>query len=174
MDPELEALNKINEAIKDLQEDQKVRVVVWLINKYSIHPGQPINTPPTPKGLAAVSNPDEAEVIEGETQSLISFSSAAELLAKCSPKTDSEKVLVVASYLQAKNGDKDLTGYEINHTLKNIGHGVSSIPTFIASLMEKKPQLMIQTRKSGNSKQARKNYRVTDEGMKEVERLLKK
>lgn len=173
MDPELEALNKINDAIKDLPEDAKVRVVGWLINRYSIRSGQPVPTPAFPKSLSGGDNLDK-DVIEGDDPAIVSFGSAAELLSKCNPNTNIERVLVVASYLQAKNPTKDLTGYEINHVLKNIGHKVNSVNHPIGSLMAKKPQLMIQTKKSGNSQQGRKNYRVTDEGMKEVERLLNK
>lgn len=173
MDSELEALNKINEAIKDLQVDERVRVVAWLINKYSIHSGHPVNIPVTPKNLSDGGDFEE-EINEGNDPEIVSFGSAAELLAKCNTKTSAEKVLVVAAYLQAKNPKQDLTGYEINHTLKNIGHKVSSVNIFAGLLMAKKPQLMIQTKKHGTSQQARKNYRVTDEGMKEVERLLNK
>jgi hypothetical protein len=173
MDPELEALTKINEVIKDLPEDAKVRVVAWLINKYSIHSGQPVNTSTYTKSLAVGNSSYGEEDIDGINPTIASFGSAAELLAKCSPKTDNERVLIVAAYIQTKNPNEDLTGYKINHLLKNIGHEVSSINHRVDSLKAKKPQLMIQTKKSGNSKQGRKNYRVTDEGMKTVEGLLK-
>jgi DNA-binding PadR family transcriptional regulator len=49
---------------------------------------------------------------------------------------------------------------------------VSNITTALSSLIERKPQLVIQTRKSGNSKQARKRYRLTDAGIRAVERMI--
>jgi predicted transcriptional regulator len=36
-----------------------------------------------------------------------------------------------------------------------------------------KPQLAIQLKKSGNAKQARKKYKVTKEGIKKVEEMLR-
>jgi hypothetical protein len=41
------------------------------------------------------------------------------------------------------------------------------------SLIAKKPQLVIQTRKSGSSQQARKKYKLTNEGLNKVERMLR-
>lgn len=171
MDSELEALNKINEAIRELPEDAKVRVIAWLINKYSIHSGHsPVLTP---KVLTNVDTHNEQEnIIEPDVMSITSYATAADLLAKCNPNKENEKILIVSAFLQAKNPTKDLTGYEVNHTLKNIGHKVNDFSHNIDSLMKRKPQLMIQTKKSGNTRQAKRNYRVTDEGMKEIERLV--
>ncbi len=39
--------------------------------------------------------------------------------------------------------------------------------------MDAKPQLVIQTRKSGKAKQARKKYRVTAEGVARIKELIR-
>jgi DNA-binding PadR family transcriptional regulator len=38
--------------------------------------------------------------------------------------------------------------------------------------MARKPALVIQTRKGGSSKQARKRYRLTGEGIRAVEKMI--
>lgn len=174
MDPELEALSKINDTINDLPEDAKIRVVAWLINKYSIYSNQPVNASVSPKKLLSENGVEEKEIVDGNDQLIATFSNPADLFAKCSPSKSGEKILVVAAYLQTKNSGKDLSGYEINQVLKNMGHKVESFSHRMDTLMGQKPQLMIQTKKCGNSKQGKKSYRVTDAGMKEVEKLINK
>jgi len=100
------------------------------------------------------------------------FSSLPDLYAAVSPASDSSRALVVGYWFQAMQGEQDLDGFQINKELKHLGHGISNITTALSSLIERKPQLVIQTRKSGNSKQARKRYRLTDAGIKAVERML--
>ena len=100
------------------------------------------------------------------------FSSLPDLYAAVSPSSDSARALVVGYWFQALQGEQDLDGFQINKELKHLGHGVTNITTALSSLIERKPQLVIQTRKSGNSKQARKRYRLTDAGVKAVERMV--
>jgi len=42
----------------------------------------------------------------------------------------------------------------------------------LTQLIVRKPALVIQTHKSGSTKQARKRYRLTNEGLRAVERML--
>jgi hypothetical protein len=101
-----------------------------------------------------------------------SFSSLPDLYSKISPASDPHRALVVAYWFQVMQGEQDLDGFSINKELKHLGHAVGNITTALTSLIERKPQLVIQTRKSGNSKQARKLYRLTDAGIRAVERLI--
>lgn len=101
-----------------------------------------------------------------------SFSTLPDLYSKVSPASDSNRALVVGYWFQVLQGVPDLDGFSINKELKHLGHAVTNITTALTSLIERKPQLVIQTRKSGNSKQARKLYRLTDAGIKAVERLI--
>jgi hypothetical protein len=81
-------------------------------------------------------------------------------------------VLAVAVYLQNKDPENELTGFSINKELKHIGHGVKNITRPVESLVKSTPQLMIQLRKSGKTRQAKKTYRVTEEGVKAVKLRL--
>jgi len=76
--------------------------------------------------------------------------------------------------LQEKNSDQELTGREINSELNHLGHGVGNITNAISSLINRKPSLMIQTRKAGKTKQAQKRYKITHEGMKQVKEMIAK
>lgn len=99
-------------------------------------------------------------------------SSLPDLYAAVSPASDASRALVVGYWFQVTQGEQDLDGFQINKELKHLGHGVTNITTALSSLIQRKPQLVIQTRKSGNSKQARKRYRLTDAGVKAVERMI--
>ena len=62
----------------------------------------------------------------------------------------------------------------MNKKLKDLGYRVSNITTAFNGLINRRPQLVIQTKKSGTSKQARKLYRLTTEGQRAVERMLQR
>jgi DNA-binding PadR family transcriptional regulator len=66
----------------------------------------------------------------------------------------------------------DVEAQRVNTELKQLGHGVSNITRAFDALKSQKPALIMQTRKEGTSKQARKKYKVTTEGKKAVERML--
>ena len=100
------------------------------------------------------------------------FESAAELLAMASPSTDVERVLVVGYWFQEHQGNEDLDSQTINTELKHQGHGVGNITKAFGGLISQKPQLVIQLRKSGNSRQARKKYKLTTAGIKRVNAML--
>ena len=107
-----------------------------------------------------------------DTVDLSFFESVADAFGRAHCKNEPEKVLVVASYLQEHDGKSELTGREINKELTHLGHGVSNITVAIGSLINRKPKLMIQTRKEGKTQQAQKKYKVTGEGVTAARKLL--
>jgi DNA-binding PadR family transcriptional regulator len=56
--------------------------------------------------------------------------------------------------------------------MKHLGHGVKNITSALSSLMNEKPQRVVQLKKSGSTKQARKQYKVTEAGKNAVRRML--
>lgn len=150
LDPEIQAMTRVHSALKDLDEDAKQRVLDWARDKFSL------KGPKTGGGGADI----------------MSFESIADIFAQANPKSDSDKVLVVGAYLQEKKAGGELTGREINKELKHLGHGVGNITNAITSLTERKPSLMIQTRKEGKTKQAQKKYKVTTEGLAAAKNLI--
>lgn len=160
LDPELKAMNDTYKVLNDLDEDARARVVNWLISKFSIHRAKSITTSSTQVRM------------ENEGGSISSFTSIADLFGKTTFKTESDKVLLVAAYLQLKENKEELTSREINKELNHLGHGVSNITVAIGVLINRKPSLMIQTRKEGKSQQAQKKYKVTLEGIKAANAMI--
>lgn len=107
-------------------------------------------------------------------QPIESYNSVAELFSAASPTVDWEKALVVATYLQVKNGLSDFTSLEVNRELKNLGYPSSNITDAFDVCITKRPQLILQLRKEGNSRQARKKYKVSNEGIKLVKSMVAK
>ncbi|ABC81617.1 hypothetical protein Adeh_1845 [Anaeromyxobacter dehalogenans 2CP-C] len=121
----------------------------------------------------ATSKSATAAEAEGDAKTALEgFETAADALAASHAETQADQVLVVAAFLTKKNGKTELTAQEINTELKNQGHGIGSINKVIDTLKDQKPQLMIQTKKSGKTQQARKNYKVTGKGFEKVQKML--
>lgn len=162
-EPELKAMKTVYDALNELDEDAKRRVIDWVIGKFALGRSKQ-KADRGAIGIQPVSG-------TGET-SLASFSSVADLFAMTSPKNESDKVLVVASYLQEAKNLSELTGREVNKELTHLGHGVKNITAAINSLKNKKPALMIQTHKGGKSQQAQKKYKVTTEGLAAARKMI--
>jgi hypothetical protein len=82
------------------------------------------------------------------------------------------RVLVAGAWVQERGGQKDFDAAPINVELKNLGHPVANITSTFNRMMERRPAWALQVRKSGSARQARKKYRVTSAGLKEVRRML--
>jgi hypothetical protein len=60
----------------------------------------------------------------------------------------------------------------LNRELKNLGHEVGNITRALQGNIDEKPALVLQLRKSGGTKQARKIYKLSVAGIKAVEARL--
>lgn len=160
---ELDAMRTVATAIIPLPEDARMRVLRWAVEKYG---GQAI------KDVRSKSMHESAKSAGGSTEVERSFESAAELMAVAEPQTEAEKVMVISYWFQVVLGQSDLESQAINTELKHQGHGVKNITVAFNALMTQRPQLVIQLRKSGNSRQARKKYKLTTEGISRVNQML--
>jgi hypothetical protein len=86
--------------------------------------------------------------------------------------TDAEKLLVVSYWFQVVQGTTELESLTLNKELKNLGHPVGNITRAFAGLAQAVPRLVIQTRKTGSTRQARKRFKLTVEGIRRVGQLL--
>lgn len=163
---ELTAMTEIAKALQPLDSAAVRRVLVWAADRFDASVS--VGTPESQlegdagggSGDGGSGNPDE-------------FSDIADLYAAATPRNDPEKALVAAYWFQKLNGASDFESATVNKELKHLGHGVNNITTALSSLISRKPQLVIQTRKSGSSQQARKRYKLTNEGVKQVERMIR-
>jgi hypothetical protein len=91
------------------------------------------------------------------------------LLERWSPETMAERALLGAYSLSRGKPDKTVTSQSINAELKRAGIPVPNITRAIESNLRAKPPLMTQKKKMGTTRQARKQYAITQEGVEFVE-----
>lgn len=184
-DLEIEAIVKCHELFTALEDDSKVRVIQWLISKFQLSPQSsnwPKNQPTAPNLTGTVKVLPLTDLGDGKNGSGVllvetsveGYDSVADLFSAASPNVDWEKALVVATFLQLKNGLSDFTSFEVNKELKNLGYPSANITDAFDVCIGKRPQLILQLRKEGNSRQARKKYKVSNEGVKLVKNMLLK
>jgi len=154
-DAELAAMSAVRDALNPLDEQTRARVIRWATERFQVSAApRPMTMPRT----------NEADAPAGGTDVAAHFHSV-------SPRTDAEKVLAVAYWLQQTEGLKDIDSFRVNSELRQLGFGVGNVTRAFDNLMSTKPQLVMQTRKSGTSRQARKKFRVTNEGIRAIERM---
>ncbi|MBO0333576.1 hypothetical protein J0X12_08130 [Sneathiella sp. CAU 1612] len=163
-DPELDAMNKILEALGKLDENQRIRVLLWAINRYDV--STPSSLPEKPTNLPALLDVNSREDKDYET--------FADLFNAALPNTNSEKALIAGYWLQECQGLEAFPSNSTNKELQNLGHSVANITDAFTQLKDKKPALAIQVRKSGKSKQARKQYKLTHAGITAVNEMIEK
>jgi hypothetical protein len=157
--PEIEAMSRIENILSGLDDETRSRVLRWTAERFK-RKGEPI----LPTG--SITGGQDINLNLGLYKELADFFSDAQ------PETEAEKALVVGYWFQIINGEVELDAQRINTELKNLGHQVSNITRALDSMKDSKPQLIVQTKKTGTAKQARKRYKLTTEGKKAVEAML--
>jgi hypothetical protein len=158
---ELEAMRKIAEALEPLDEPARQRALQWAFSRY--HASR------TPPGPSLDTTPGRSEAADRQTP----FETFAELFEAADPKTESEKALVASYWEQVGESQLSFASQTLNARLKDLGHGVGNITEALSALKNEKPALVLQLKKSGTSRQARKTYKLTVEGMRRVQGMLR-
>lgn len=162
--PELRAMIEISNLFAGLEEDEIQRVLRWANEKFrtksigSLEPVRPVGQTPTPGSESLPSNFDD----------LPAFMDASK------PTNGLERILAAAYYQQVIQGEPDFDSQTLNTQLKHLGYPSANITRDMVRLVDRSPKLVIQTRKEGSSQQARKKFRLTTEGVRAVEGLLRK
>lgn len=167
MDPEIAAMTKIAEALEELDAPARTRALRWAADKYEVtmvHKGKKQEGPD--EGDTDTPSDNDAGRHECDT--------FAELFSDAAPTTAPEKVLVAGYWHQEVLGQTEVTSMALNKDLKDLGHGITGMNDRFASLMSSKPQLAIQLKKSGTTKQARKKYKITKAGIAKVQEMIGK
>ncbi|MGH8146121.1 MAG: hypothetical protein ACREPY_07290 [Rhodanobacteraceae bacterium] len=170
---ELEAMQAVAKALKGFSRNSAARVLRWAAEHFSMDqaPGGPQALPlPTTTEAGSLGNQAtlDAQTLPGQ------FRDAADLISHTGVTTGPDRALLAAYWVQAVDGRDGFDGYTINNMLKNMGYRLSNVTTTLASLMHQKPALVLQVKKSGQTKQARKLYRVTREGENRAERIIRR
>ena len=165
--PEFEAFQAVYNALEPLDEETRSRVTRSVVTLLDID----ARVRPADDEEAA----DEASVERAEEapESAPVFSTFAELCAAANPTTDALRALVAGYWLQVCQGNDSFTGQAANKELTHLGHKCSNITSAINYLQKSRPQLVLQLRKSGTSKQARKTYKLSDAGVRRVQEMIR-
>jgi len=158
---ELKAMAQIENALSGLTEEMRSRVLRWAGDRF----GVAFEGIRDKQGAAS---PDKEEKQTEATE----YGELSEFYGAVAPSTEADRALVVAYWFQYKQGQEDFEAQQVNKELKHLGHRVGNITVAFNTLKKQKPALVVQTRKEGTTKQARKKYRVTVEGKKAVEKML--
>ena len=167
MDQEIEAMSKISEALGELEHGAQIRVLNWAADRFNVTVGQ------KKKVDANDENVDEPVDDDNEDSTNESHDTFAEFFADAAPSSSAEKVLVAGYWHQVVIGNNHISSAPLNKDLKDLGHVIANINHRFDSLMGMKPQLAIQLKKSGTSKQARKQYKITKAGIDKVTEMLR-
>lgn len=167
MDPEIAAMTKMADALEELDAPARTRVLRWAADKYEVTLAHKAKKQEEPD----VSDTDATlDDDEGHQE----YETIAELFSDAGPTTTADKVLVAGYWHQEMLGQSEVTSVALNKDLKDLGHGITGMNDRFATLMSSKPQLAIQLKKSGTTKQARKKYKITKAGIAKVQEMLEK
>lgn len=190
LDQELTTLMKCVELIGELNPEARTRITHYLASKFDVDiqsaSSKPLASVPTvsedAKADAGTASATSSKSIvdktilrklgENEHLRIEDFSTSAELFKVAKPKRAHEKALVIAAYLTVIKGNKELKSADIQKGLREVDKGLQNITNVITRLQTNKPKLMVQTRKAGDTQQARKRFKVTQEGLDMVEAML--
>ena len=157
-DPELAAMASLREALEPLSPDATKRVLNWAADRFSVELSTQVN--------------GEQDSAPSEHETVQKFDDFAELYHAVDPSAHQERVLVGGYWFQEVKGQDELTARAINQELKHLGRKVKNITRSFRRLESKDPALAMQVRKTGDSRQARKIYRLTKPGVRYIEEKL--
>jgi hypothetical protein len=168
-DPEIAAISAVADAIADLEPGVRARVLRWASERYGVA------LPPTaPRaGASSGGTNDSQDVTEEEISAEApTFEHFADLFNAAGPKTNDDKALVAGYWFQAVESRASFKATDLQRELKNLGHAIPNITEALTGNIKKKPARVLQLAKSGSSKQARKTYKLTHEGLVYVQGMI--
>jgi len=158
-DDEINAMSQVAAAMAPLDDSARARVLHWAMSRF--------RTSTVASGQSTPSGGTQFQLASAQQ-----FESFAELFEAASPSTDRERALVAAYWEQVCQGQASFVSQTLNGALKDLGHGVGNITDALSALKEERPALILQLKKAGTSKQARKTYKLTQEGLRRVQGML--
>jgi hypothetical protein len=173
-DPEIEAMGQVAAALDVLTDDARARVVRWAADRY----GAAITAAPARNGTVRVGGFEQAledrppRAPEVREASEPTFEHFVDLFDAVDPKSDIDKALTAAYWLQVVSKQGSWQSLRVNNLLKDMGHGVANVTSAFRTAQDRKPALVRQVNKSGRSQQSRKTYKLTTSGVAHIRRKL--
>lgn len=163
LDPETKAIGSMAAVLADLDDEQRSRVVRHIAERFAIA----IHTASRKPGAGP-----ETSKSGSQSEAKAEFPDFASLYDACSPSTDAYRALVAGYWIQVIPGAAGFDSQSVNKELKHLGHGVGNITAALTKLKNQKPSLVLQVKKSGNTQQARKLYKLTEQGVRKIQALI--
>lgn len=167
---EFGAIKTVHDALEPLEPESRERVLGYIASLLGIE--TKIAKPGAKKGEEDEASEEEEAAADAAAKGAKTYESFAELYAAATPGSNGEKALVAGYWLQVCQGAENFTAAAAQKELTNLGHAVANITDAIDTVKGQKPSLILQLKKSGASRQARKLYKVSHEGVKKVEALI--
>lgn len=151
---ELEVMGQVFTSLSSLPDDDaRTRVLRWVHDKLAI------------KSLTAQPKPGLTAGVAVANGGAGSFENFPDMYHAFDPKSEKDKALIGAYWLR-QSGAIQFASMEVNRLLKDLGHGIANVTDALSSAMSEKPALIMQIKKSGTSRQARKQYKITESGVR--------
>ena len=173
LDLEIEAMGQVVTALDKLgTDDARARVLRWAADRYGV-----------PFAMSAPAR-SETRMLDGHAEDKSSraadtrevtepvYEAFVDLFDAVDPKSDVDKALTAAYWLQVVTKQPSWQSLRVNNLLKDLGHGVANVTSALRTAQERKPALVRQVHKSGRSQQSWKTYKLTTTGVAHIRRQL--
>jgi hypothetical protein len=169
-------MSDVSAALEGLEDDDaRARVLRWAAERYGVITGNDGKGRGRESQRGESNDSDVEASTESERERPLddpTYEDFVDLFDAIDPKTDPDRALAGAYWLQVVQKNGSWQGGQVNSLLRDLGHGVGNITTAMTSLQTRKPALVRQMSKSGRSKQARKTYKLTTSGVAYVREKL--
>lgn len=162
---EIEAVKVVIDAIANLDSEAQQRVLRAAAELYGC------TLQATIQGRLRVSGSTDS-VSQSAVVSDSEYPNIAALFDRAKPDAGPGRALVAAYWFEVCQSNDSFEAAQVNSELKHLGYRLANITVTLGNLMTKKPALVMQVRKGGKSKQARKVYKLTQEGIRHVRNML--
>jgi hypothetical protein len=170
-DVEIDAMLAVSNALEGLEDDAQGRVLRWAAERYNVEVVAGTRTSGLDANMHSFSlerNTTDDDAVKVAP----AYEHMAEMFAKAQPKSDADRALVAAYRTQVIQGYSKWQAADLQKQLKDMGHAVNNITDALNSNINKKPQRVIQLQKAGTTRQSRRTYKVTHEGLIYVQGML--
>lgn len=175
MSKELEALTKIELLLENLSEEEIIRILKWITDKYLQGPNTG-KSQATSNALFITNTTSNFEQITAQSTPAITekFPTLANLLSVSHHKTEADRLLLAAYWYTNGSTDTPFHSNNLTSELRNTGYHIKKVSNPIDSLKNRKPQYIIQTGKNSKTKgkNGRITYKITAAGIKYAKGLI--
>ena len=168
VDKEFAAMESAFKALEELDPDSRQRVFDYIAARLEISGKRDLRSTYSDGAEEDGVQPD----LDDSPTPQREFATLAELHDAANPRSSKDRVLVTAYWFQVIEGEDSFVAYSVNTALKDLGHGVSNVTGAFGQLMRQKPALVLQLKKAGKSRQARKTYKITKAGIVTVREMI--